>query len=95
MEPPPAPIARISIIGAMIGQPSMRLSSTVSASPSTITPMSELVPPMSMVTTSARPARPARNWAPTTPPLGPDMTVRAGYSRAVPAGITPPFDCMT
>ena len=77
------------MVGAMIGQPSTALWSTVRARPSEMTPMSLLVPPMSMVATSRKPMRPAMNWAPTTPPAGPDITVRTGSERAVRLVMTP------
>ena len=83
------------MVGAMIGHPSTALWSTVRAKPSEMTPMSLLVPPMSMVATSRKLMRFAMNWAPTTPPAGPDITVRTGSDRAVRLAMTPPFDCIT
>jgi len=49
---------------------------------------------MSKVMMSCAPASRAVTWAPTTPVLGPDNTVRTGSCAAVSNPITPPFDCV-
>jgi hypothetical protein len=49
---------------------------------------------MSKVMTLCAPASRAVTWAPTTPVLGPDNTVRTGSRAAASNPITPPFDCV-
>ncbi len=49
---------------------------------------------MSMVMTSRKPAAAATAAAPTTPPAGPERSVRTGARRAWAADMRPPFDCM-
>jgi hypothetical protein len=49
---------------------------------------------MSNPITRVSPAASATALAPTTPPAGPDNTVRTACARAAPAEMHPPFDCM-
>jgi hypothetical protein len=49
---------------------------------------------MSKLMMSFAPVSRAVTWAPTTPVLGPDNTVRIGSRAAASNPITPPFDCV-
>ena len=53
-----------------------------------------MVPPMSKVIRSGKPASRPTSCAPTTPVDGPDSTVRTGNRAACSKPITPPFDCV-
>ena len=95
MDPPPAPMALMSITGRRIGTVSSRACRVRIGFPSRIRLMSVEVPPISIVTMSRMPASPA-TWAlPTTPPAGPDSTVWTGFSRAESRVIRPPEASIT
>ncbi len=82
-------------MGSRRGTPATTASVVVCTRPATTGATSVLVPPMSKVSTSGYPERPATYDAPTTPPAGPDSTNRAGCVAAVALSVTPPEDCMT
>ena len=54
-----------------------------------------VVPPMSKLTTSLCPVSLATEYAPTTPPAGPDSTMLTGFRAASAAGVRPPLDCIS
>ena len=95
MLPPPAPSACTPTIGVRTGHRPMVPSDTVSGTPSAITAMSELVPPMSMVIRLASSASAPSIWPPITPPAGPDRNSRTGDCRTVTPEATPPRDCIS
>ncbi len=70
----------------LAGQPALRRPAASATS--------VLVPPMSKVIRSAKPASRPTSCAPTTPVEGPDSTVRTGSRAACSKPITPPFDCV-
>jgi hypothetical protein len=63
--------------------------------PSTTSPMSNDVPPMSVVTTLECPFAAASAAAPVRPAVGPESRVPRAISDSAEAGTTPPLDCMT
>ena len=94
MEPPPAPMVVISIIGVRTTMPkSMEVSGASIDCPPAISETSKEVPPMSPVITSGKPASVAMWPAAMTPAAGPERAVRMGSSQAVSIPMTPPFDC--
>ena len=96
MDPPPAPIVVISIIGVRIVMPkSTDVSGPSAERPSAISDTSKLVPPMSPVTTFPKPALLAMCPAAMTPAAGPDRAVRTGRRHATSTSMTPPLDCTT
>ena len=93
IDPPPAPIVVISIIGVRMTRPkSMVVCAASAVSPSTTSDTSKEVPPRSPVMTSGKPAAFAMAAAAITPAAGPDRAVRTGRRRAVAVDMTPPFD---
>ena len=72
MLPPPADTVSTSTRGSAIGTPATSPPGSTSGSPSRSSPASALVPPMSIVSASSKPARRATAAAPTTPPAGPE-----------------------
>jgi hypothetical protein len=72
----------MSIVGTRIGRPSIRPSKVTLGRASRTSVMSALVPPMSSVMTSRKPAWDAMNAAPTAPAAGPDRTTLMACSRA-------------
>ena len=93
MEPPPAPMVEISIIGVRITMPkSIVVCAVTTGRPPLTTATSKLVPPTSPVSTSSRPTPPAIAAAAPTPAAGPDSAVRTGKRRAASTLITPPLD---
>ena len=94
MEPPPAPIVWMSIIGTWSGQVPTWPSTVTSASPPRTRHTSALVPPTSTEIRSANPdASPIRR-APITPAAGPESAVWIACVRTTPAPMTPPLDFM-
>ena len=76
IDPPPAPMVWMSIIGTRTGRPyPISLSAVTAGRPSRITPTSKLVPPMSQLITFRCPARRATWAAAFTPAAGPDIRV--------------------
>ena len=95
IEPPPAPIVRMSTIGIWIGTPHSISNAVVKLSLPPITVETSVeVPPMSIVTRWSTP----RSWATQrlaiTPPVGPDSTMLTGAAAAAAMLISPPFDLM-
>src|SRR5207342_3560573 len=84
-----------STIGSFTGTPATTDSVVVCTCPSRTGATSVDVPPMSKVSRSASPDRPATQAAPTTPPAGPDSRQPAACEAANPISATPPEDCMT
>ena len=96
MEPPPAPIASMSIIGTSTGSDATSVSRgfLMRSSPFWITEMSADVPPMSMVMTlPVSQAWPVQR-PPMTPPAGPDRSKPTGRADEFSTVEMPPFDCM-
>jgi len=94
MEPPPAPIVWMSIIGTCSGQLPMRPSTVTSASPPRMRQTSALVPPTSTEMRSSNPADSPILRAPITPAAGPDSAVWIACVRTTSAPMTPPLDFM-
>src|SRR4026207_2248521 len=78
MEPPPAPMVWMSIIGTCSGQAPTRPSVVTSASPPRTRHTSALVPPTSTEMRSSNPAASPTRRAPITPAAGPDSPGGAG-----------------
>ena len=94
IEPPPAPIVWMSIIGSAIRQRSTTPSVITSGSPSVTSAASKLVPPMSIVMQSLTPCGASCQSPAVGPEAGPESSESAARS-ATSAGVaTPPFDCM-
>ena len=70
-------------------------SSATAGRPSTTSPMSKEVPPMSVATTLRSPLAAASAATPVSPAVGPESSVPSATSAATAAGTTPPLDCMT
>jgi hypothetical protein len=93
IDPPPAPIVVISIIGVRTTRPkSIAVCAASAVCPSAISETSKLVPPTSPVTTFGNPADVAMCAAAITPAAGPDSAVRTGRAFAISTVITPPLD---
>ena len=95
MDPPPAPIVWTSSEGSRTGRPPIVRSAAGSGRPSTTRHTSVLVPPMSNVTASGKPAATAAAAPARTPPAGPDRRSAAGSSAASTAGSKPAAEVMT
>jgi hypothetical protein len=96
MEPPPAPMVSIWIIGERITMPnSMAVCAASAASPFATSDTSNDVPPMSPVIAFGKPAARAMAAQAITPAAGPESAVRTGRSLAVWRDITPPLLCTT
>ncbi|MNS99327.1 hypothetical protein D3C72_1337260 [compost metagenome] len=96
IDPPPAPMVSIWIIGARTTMPkSMEVCADSEASPPATSDTSNEVPPMSPVTTFGKPAARAMAAQAITPAAGPDKAVRTGTSHAVWRDMTPPLLCTT
>jgi hypothetical protein len=96
IEPPPAPIVRMSIIGIWIGTPHSISKAEVKLSlPPTMVETSVEVPPMSSVTRRSMPVSSATCRPAMTPPVGPETTMWTGAFAAASKVISPPFDRMT
>ena len=96
IEPPPAPMVRMSIIGIWIGRPHSISKSVVNFSlPLTTVETSVEVPPMSSVTRLGRPSSSAVRLAAITPPVGPETAIWIGASTAASRLISPPLERMT
>ena len=96
MEPPPAPMVSIWIIGERITMPkSIAVCAASAASPLAISETSKEVPPMSPVIAFGKPAARAISAQAITPAAGPESAVRTGSSPAVARDITPPLLCTT
>ena len=94
IEPPPAPIVVISIIGVRMTRPK----SIVSAPRARLRRSrdqrtSNEVPPRSRGDHVRNPAARAIAQAAMTPAAGPESAVRTGNRARPPADMTPPFDC--
>ncbi len=94
-DPPPAPIEVTSMVGARTGRPAISVSVRSWTRPFSMIATSNVVPPTSVQIASRCPSRRASDATPTTPPAGPDESVRTGRSTARSRVITPPFDCIT
>ena len=94
MLPPPAPIVLTSTIGVRTGYGPIRPSAATAGRPPWTTLTSLLVPPMSSEMKSRTPERSAANWAPITPPAGPDRNSVTGCWAATAAETMPPRDRM-
>ena len=83
-------------MGVSSGKPAMDVErASVSASlPSTMIPMSALVPPMSKVMSFLRSASPPIQAPASTPAANPESSVSVGFSDTMLAVATPPFDAM-
>ena len=80
-EPVPAPIESTRIIGRFRTKRPNSGVGVIWYSPSVISAMSNEVPPISVQTTFGRPSFSARYREPTTPPIGPEISVRASSTR--------------
>ena len=96
MDPPPAPIVWMSIIGTIRGKPAIQVSRGVASAnrPSTTIPMSAEVPPTSKVINEVRPESPPVHAPPSTPAAGPDSKVTTGRSDTIAAVAAPPFEAI-
>jgi hypothetical protein len=94
MDPPPAPMVWMSIIGTCSGQAPTRPSVVTSASPPRTRHTSALVPPTSTEMRSSNPAASPTRRAPITPAAGPDSAVWMAWVRTTSAPMTPPLDFM-
>jgi hypothetical protein len=96
IELPPAPMVVTSMSGRHSGIPHSTSNSPENISwPSTMTPTSALVPPMSRVTARSEPSW-RHQWFPAmTPPASPESTSSAGRAAARASGTWPPFDFMS
>jgi hypothetical protein len=65
----------------------------ISKRPSVSSAMSKLVPPMSVQSTLGSSIARASAWPPTTPPIGPDTSVRASSRASI--EIVPPWAAIT
>ena len=83
-------------MGVSSGKPAIDVErASVSASlPSTMIPMSALVPPMSKVISFLRSASPPIQAPASTPAANPESSVSVGFSDTMLAVATPPFDAM-
>jgi len=81
-------------MGTPMGNPAISASPVAVMSPSTRDTSVE-VPPMSKAMMRSKPLARALAAAPTTPPAGPDRTVRTGSRAAAAKEVIPPLDCMT
>ena len=83
-------------MGVSSGKPAMDVErASVSASlPSTMIPMSALVPPMSKVISLRRSASPPIHAPASTPAANPESNVSVGFSDTMLAVATPPFEAM-
>ena len=82
IEPPPAPIVRMSIIGIWIGTPHSISKAVVKLSRPPITVETSVeVPPMSIVTRWSMPSSLAIRRLAITPPVGPESTMLTGAWR--------------
>ena len=94
IEPPPAPMVVISIIGVRMTRPKSTVVCAATAIlPPATTETSNEVPPRSQVIRLSKPAACASAAPATTPAAGPDSAVRTGSLRAVAVDMMPPFDC--
>ena len=94
IEPPPAPIVSIWIMGERTTSPkSIEVCAASDASPLATNDTSNEVPPMSPVITLRKPEARATAAQAITPAAGPDSAVRTGTSHAVSRDITPPLLC--
>ena len=94
MEPPPAPMVSIWIMGERTTKPnSIDVCAANAASPPATKDTSKEVPPMSPVMTFSKPEARAISAQAITPAAGPDSAVRTGTSQAVWRDITPPLLC--
>jgi len=84
----------MSNIGNPMGRPSTVVAVVHCGWPDSTVATSVLVPPMSYVMTSSKPASFATCAAPMTPPAGPESTSRAAFAAASSAGNVPPAECM-
>ncbi len=91
-EPVPAPIESTWTSGRLRMKRPKSGVGVIWNSPSVISAMSKEVPPISVQTTFGRPSFSARYRAPMTPPIGPEISVRAS-SRAS-TEIVPPCAAM-
>ena len=95
MLPPPADTVSTTTRGSAIGTPATSPPASTTGSPSRTSPASALVPPMSIVNASLKPARRATYAAPTTPPAGPESASAAAlFMASLPLRI-PPEDVIT
>jgi hypothetical protein len=85
----------MSTSGISTGRPSSSVSVETLGRPSTIRLRSKEVPPMSMQRRFGRPVERDSAAPPIEPPTGPESNVWIGCSRALPAVVMPPFDCIT
>ncbi len=92
-EPVPAPIESIRTSGMFSTKRAMSGVWVISKRPSVISAMSKEVPPMSVHSTLSRPIRWASAWPPTTPPIGPETSVRASSLASI--EIVPPWAAIT
>ena len=93
-EPPPAPIVSTSMDGKTIGCPySTCHSFVVRSSPSWMSEMSVLVPPMSSPIALSNPAARAVCRAATAPAAMPEAASLTAYFSTASAVITPPPEC--
>ncbi len=92
-EPVPAPIESIRTSGMFRTKRAMSGVWVISKRPSVISATSKEVPPMSVQSTLARSICWASAWPPTTPPIGPETSVRASSLASI--EIVPPWAAMT
>ena len=84
----------MSIIGTAIFHPASNCSVVTCGTPSSMSDMSVLVPPMSNPIRLLSPTIAPKLLAPATPPAGPDRIAFTAWFLESSIGVTPPFDCM-
>ncbi len=94
IEPPPAPIVWMSIIGSAMRHRSTMPSVITSGWPSLTSAASKLVPPMSIVMQSRTPCGASCQRPAVGPEAGPERSESAARSATSAGAATPPFDCM-
>ena len=92
-DPVPAPIESILTSGMLSMKRAMSGVGVISNRPSVISAMSNEVPPMSVQSAFGIPRRSAIPWPPTTPPIGPETSVRASSLASI--EIVPPCEAIT
>ena len=95
MLPPPAATASTNTRGNAMGMPATPPPRSTSGSPSSMSPTSALVPPMSIVSARDTPRVRAMAAAPVTPPAGPLSANAAACRAASCADSVPPADVIT
>ena len=94
MVPPPALTVWMSSIGTATSRPATTPCVVIPGCSALTSATSQLVPPMSKVMRSEKPAERPSSTEAATPPAGPDSTVVTGSLCTCPKVAVPPLDCM-